>query len=248
MTSPDSSTRLPEATADRERIAALEHELDALLHVISHDMRAPLRGIQGFAGALHEDYAGKLDKAGDDYLRRISAGARRLDRMLEGVVKLGRLNRHPVVLSHEDVTATAVDILNGLRQAEPGRAVTVYVTPGMEWNTDRKLFRVALDAVLDNAWKFTRPVQSARIEVRIAPDSHSRLVIRVSDNGVGFDAAHARDRLGSLFQRFHPPEDFPGEGLGLAMARRVLMRLGGTLSLESTPGGGTVATLKLPSA
>lgn len=235
-----------ESASTAARLRDTEHELDALLYAVSHDLRAPIRALEGFTGALREDYGDKLDETGRDYLRRLASASRKLDRMAEGLVKISRLNRHALTITHEDASATANDILLGLAEADPTRQVAGRVTPGLELNTDRKLMRTILDAILSNAWKFTRPIREPLIEVSGEHLQGGLLRIRIVDNGVGFDTRLAENRLFVAFQRFHAPDDFPGEGIGLALAHRGVMKLGGTITCSSAVGAGSTITLTLP--
>lgn len=230
------------------RLHETERELNDVLYAISHDMRAPLRSISGFADALREDLSGKIDTTSEDYLKRICNSARTLDRMLEGVVVLSRINRTPVAVVHENVSATCVDILRGLQEAHPRRIVCTRVTPGMEIDTDRRLLRLALEALVGNAWKFTAGTASARITIDIVRQPDAGLTITIDDNGTGFDMHGAGDRLFGLFQRFHPSDEHGGSGVGLASALRVTHKLGGALTCRSEPGRGATFTLTIPPA
>lgn len=230
------------------RLHETERELNDVLYAISHDMRAPLRTINGFADALREDLSGKIDQTSEDYLKRICTSARTLDRMLEGVVVLSRINRTPTVIVHENVSATCADILRGLQDAHPKRIVSTRVTPGMEIDTDRRLLRIALEALIGNAWKFTAGTSAARITIDIARTHDSGLTITIGDNGTGFDMRGAGDRLFGLFQRFHPSDEHGGSGVGLASALRVTHKLGGGLTCRSEPGHGATFTMIIPQA
>lgn len=244
MIKQNSKPDAPEASA--ERLANTERELNEVLYAVSHDMRAPLRAISGFADALREDLSGRLDPTSEDYLKRICASSRTLERMLEGVVILSRINRASCVIVHDNVSATCVDILRGLQEAHPRRIVSTRVTPGMELDTDRRLLRQALEALIGNAWKFTAGVGAARIAVDIRREAGGGLAIVVEDNGVGFDTHAAADRLFGLFQRFHGSDDQGGSGVGLASALRIAHKLGGSLTCRSSPGHGATFTLSIP--
>lgn len=228
------------------RLQKVEQELDNLLYSISHDMRTPLRSINGFAEALREDYAGKLDATGEDYLQRIGAGARTLDRMLAGVVQLSRISRCVCTPVHVDISATCEDILNGHQEESPLPRVTRQVTPGMDLCTDRNLLRGVLGALIDNAWKFSAHRAPPSISIDITRAAHHGLEIEIRDNGVGFDMGIAGTRIFTLFQRFHAPDDFPGVGVGLALALRGAHKLGGSIRCQSIPGQGSTFTLSLP--
>lgn len=236
------------ASADvQARLEDTERELDAVLTAVSHNMRAPLRAIAGFADVLREDLSGKIDESSENHLKRLCSRARALDGMLEGIVTLSRINRMPCVVTHEDVSFTCTDILRGLQDAHPRRIVSTRVTPSMEINTDRRLLRMALEALLGNAWKFTGHAPAARIDVDIRRSQTGGLVIRIEDNGCGFDAPAAGDRLYGPFQRFHSGDEHAGLGVGLAIAKRVVTKLHGTLSCDAAAGRGAIFTLTLPS-
>lgn len=222
------------------RLAESEREMGAMLYAISHDVRAPLRALDGFALALEEDYSDRLDGPGLDYLARIRSGAKRMDRMIDSVVRLSRLQGKPLACEHADFSHMANDILSGLQAADGTRVVATWVDPRMELTTDRMVLRTALNELISNAWNFTAKTPGASIEVRTEPAPAGFFAFSVKDNGVGFDVSRAGDRLFGLFQRFHAPGEFPGEGAGLALARRAILLLGGTLGVESRPGAGAV--------
>jgi signal transduction histidine kinase len=228
------------------RLAESEHEMGTMLYAISHDVRAPLRALDGFALALEEDYADRLDGTGRDYLARIRMGAKRMDRMIDSVVRLSRLQSRPLTAEHADFSHMANDILSGLLATDGTRVVKTWVDPRLELTTDRMVLRMALNELLSNAWNFTGKTAGATIEVRGEPAPNGWFAFSVRDNGVGFDVARAGDRLFGLFQRFHAPGEFPGEGAGLALARRAVLLLGGSLRVESKPGEGAVFHCTIP--
>jgi light-regulated signal transduction histidine kinase (bacteriophytochrome) len=237
-------TAASHSSAEKEalmrRLAESEREMGAMLYAISHDVRAPLRALDGFALALEEDYAERLDETGRDYLVRIRTGAKRMDRMIDSVVRLSRLQSKPLVSEHADFSHMANDILSGLLASDGARVVKTWVDPRLELTTDRMVLRIALNELLSNAWNFTAKTPGASIEVRGEPGPNGSFAFSIRDNGAGFDVARAGERLFGLFQRFHAPGEFPGEGAGLALARRAVLMLGGTLSVESKPGEGAV--------
>ncbi len=222
------------------RLDESDREMRAMLYAISHDVRAPLRALDGFALALEEDYAARLDGPGRDYLARIRAGAQRMDRMIESVVRLSRLQSKPLVVEHVDLSHMANDVLSRLREVGPARVVTTRIDPGLELNTDRDVLRIVLGELLSNAWNFTCETPCAHIWVSAESAPEGCFTFSVRDDGAGFDVARAGDRLFGLFQRFHAPGRFPGEGAGLALARRAVLLLDGSLRVESQPGAGAV--------
>lgn len=235
-----------EKKALMRRLAESEREMGAMLYAISHDVRAPLRALDGIALALEEDYADRLDGTGLNYLARIRSGAKRMDRMIESIVRLSRLQSKPLASEYADFSHMANDILSGLQAADGKRVVVTWVDPKLELTTDRTVLRLALNELLTNAWNFTAKTPGASIEVRAESASAGWFAFSVRDNGVGFDVERAGDRLFGLFQRFHAPGEFPGEGAGLALARRAILLLGGTLSAQSKPGEGAVFHCMIP--
>jgi len=217
---------------DDERIAALERELNALYYSISHDLRAPLRAVDGFSQAVLEDYGAQLDAEGRRYLERVCAAARKMTAMIDGLLEISRLNREPLNPKPIDLAVLAGERIEELRQLEPERKVRWVCAGAATVTADPKLARIALTALLDNAWKFTRRNDDAEIAFELTGG-----VVTVRDNGAGFDPALA-GRLFSPFQRLHPPEEFEGTGLGLARAARVVARHGGRIWSEAVPGKG----------
>jgi light-regulated signal transduction histidine kinase (bacteriophytochrome) len=210
-------------------------ELEALTCTIAHDLRAPLRTIDGFARALHEDCGGQLSEDGRRYLQHVLDAAQRMSVMLEGLLGLARLGRaefHPAPL---DLSAIAGRILGRLRAAEPARPIEVVIAEGLACETDSGLITAALDALLQNAWKFTRGRNPARIEVGMLPTTPRTYFVR--DNGCGFDMRYA-GKLFSPFQRLHSQQEFEGAGLGLAAALRVIRRHGGRIWAQAEPDRG----------
>lgn len=222
----------------RHRTAELEAvnmELRAFSYSVSHDLRSPLRGMDGFSQALLEDYNDALDETGRDYLRRIRLAAQRMGRLIDDLLLLSKVTLHPIVREDVDLTALANEMIADVRHADPARSVDVHVEEGLRVNGDRGLLRVALQNLISNAWKFTAGRPDARIEVgRSDPESEEFFV---RDNGAGFDMAYA-DRLFTPFQRLHSEQEFKGTGIGLATVQRVMMRHGGSVRAQATVNGG----------
>jgi light-regulated signal transduction histidine kinase (bacteriophytochrome) len=219
-------------THPEKALAALEEsrrELESLTYAIAHDLRAPLRTIEGFSRALSEDCGEELDADGRRYLQHVLDAAHRMSGMLEGLLSLARIQRaefHPIPL---ELAAIARGIVDRLRAAEPARAIELEIGDNIPVAADSGLLTGALDALLQNAWKFTRGREPARIEVGI--QCASPLVYFVRDNGVGFDMRYA-DKLFSPFQRLHSEREFEGVGIGLASARHIIRRHGGRIWAE----------------
>lgn len=225
----DEQTNTPAA------LAASRRELEALTYTIAHDLRAPLRTIDGFARALSEDCGERLDADGRRYLQHVLDAAHRMSDMLEGLLSLARIHRaefHPIPL---ELSAAARRIVDRLRAAEPARAVEVVIPDGIAAEADPALLSIALEALLQNAWKFTRGREPARIEVGVQPATPP--VYRVADNGVGFDMRQA-GKLFNPFQRLHSSAEFDGVGIGLAVAQRIISRHGGRIWAEAAPDRG----------
>lgn len=227
-----------EQTKPKKALAALEEsrrELASLTYTIGHDLRAPLRTIEGFARALSEDCAEELDADGRRYLRHVLDAAQRMSGMLEGLQSLARINGaelHPVAL---ELSKIAHDILDRLRAAEPARAIEVVIPDNIAAEADPTLLTAALDALLQNAWKFSRGREPARIEIGMQPANPPIYFIR--DNGVGFDMRYASKLFGP-FQRLHSEREFEGVGIGLAATHRIIRRHGGRIWAEATPDRG----------
>jgi signal transduction histidine kinase/ligand-binding sensor domain-containing protein len=231
----------------RQRTAELElanRELEAFSYSVSHDLRAPLRGVDGFSQALQEDYAGKLDAEGQDYLRRIRAGAQHMGRLIEALLGLSRVTRGTLQLAPVNLSHLAVEIAAELARREPTAKVEVIVAPDLVAAGDSPLLRVALENLLGNAWKFTSRRTDARIEFGVTEQDGLRVYF-VRDNGAGFDMTHAQKLFGA-FQRFHTAEEFPGTGIGLATVQRIIHRHGGRIWAESQPGHGATFYFTLP--
>ncbi|MBN9417338.1 MAG: hypothetical protein J0I12_17965 [Candidatus Eremiobacteraeota bacterium] len=228
--------RLLEAHRQRRR---LEGELDSLTYSISHDLRAPLRAVGGFSELFLSEYGATLLPEGRHYLERVCSNAQRLSHMVDDLLTLSRLFREPARPKHLDVTLMVQQILDQLRAQEPSRQVVVQVEEGMTLLADRRLLRTVWEQLLDNAWKFTGQQAEARIAVGGGPQ---RFWVR--DNGVGYDPRYA-EHLFAPFQRLHR-EAFPGRGIGLATAARIVSWLGGEIWAESSPGAGATFYFRLP--
>ena len=211
-------------------------ELNAFAYSVSHDLRAPLRAVAGFAHALLEDYHDQLDAVGQDYLRRCSDAARRMGQLIDDLLTLSRITRSEMRPAQVDLSELAGEIVAELRSDDPSRDVEVVVRPGISVWGDRHLRRHALGNLLDNAWKFTSRTPGARVEIGTRARDGGKAVF-VEDNGAGFDMAYA-DNLFTPFHRLHKENDFPGTGIGLSIVRRVVRMHGGTIRAESAPGSG----------
>lgn len=233
--------RLADRAADLE---AANRELEAFSYSVSHDLRAPLRAMDGFSRILDEEYSERLNAEGRGMLRRISAAADRMAGLIDDLLQLSRLTRQEMHVREVDVSAEAAEIIADLQRATPQRQVDCRVAPGLTAQADPGLLHAALFNLLENAWKYTRTVPRAEIEVgRGDCNDHNAFFIR--DNGIGFDPQYA-DRLFTPFQRLHSDPRFEGSGIGLATVKRVILRHGGRVWARSQPGQGASFYFTLP--
>jgi len=231
----------------RERTAELEaanQELEAFSYSVSHDLRAPLRSIDGFSQALVEDFGSHLDEQARDYTRRVRAAAQRMGMLIDDLLKLSRVTRAEMNRDLVDLTAIAREIVGTLKVTEPDRDVEVTVEDGLAGMGDPRLLRVALENLLGNAWKFSSRQAIPRIEFgRTEPNGAQAYFVR--DNGAGFDMQYAGKLFGA-FQRLHSTEDYPGTGIGLATVQRIIHRHGGRVWAEGEIGKGAAFYFTLP--
>jgi PAS domain S-box-containing protein len=225
----------------RDRTAQLEasnRELEAFAYSVSHDLRAPLRTIDGFSAALVEDYGPSLDEQAHDYLRRIRSGTVRMGELIEDLLALSRVSTAELRRQRVDVSRLAQVIVEDLQAGDDSRQVEVRVAGALAAQGDPGLLRVLMQNLLDNAWKFTRGRASACIEIG-GQVRDGEQVFFVRDNGVGFDMAYS-GKLFGVFQRLHAQKDFEGSGVGLATAQRIVRRHGGRIWAEAEPDKGAV--------
>ena len=217
-------------------LGAVNRELESFSYSVSHDLRAPLRALDGFSQALVEDFGDTLPAEASDHLRRIRAAAVRMGRLIDDLLALASVTRREMRRDAVDLSALARGVADQLRRAEPARSVDVVIADDLHAQGDAQLLQVALQNLLGNAWKFTGQQGYARIEFSAVRD-HGERVFFVGDNGVGFDMTYA-DKLFGAFQRLHAAHEFPGTGIGLATVQRVVVRHGGRIWAESQPGKG----------
>jgi PAS domain S-box-containing protein len=236
----DLERRVVERTAE---LAESNRELEAFAYSVSHDLRAPLRGINGFSQALLDDCADRLDETGRGYLARVQAATRRMGQLIDDLLRLSRVSRSDMTREAVDLSALAVEVTAELRQREPGRQVEVVIAPNLTARGDASLLRLVVENLLGNAWKFTSRQGCARIEVGSATvDGKAAFFVR--DDGAGFDMTYA-DKLFAPFQRLHSAVEFEGTGIGLALVRRVVLRHGGRVRGEGAVGQGATFTFTL---
>lgn len=222
-----------------ERTNELEHkagELDSFAYSVSHDLRAPLRVVDGFATIVLEDYGDRgkpLDDLGREHLRRIVAASQRMNAMIETLLSLSRMTSRELTRERVDLSQVAREIADDLQAQDRQRGVEVTIAPGLRVDGDSTLLRLVLQNLLGNAWKFTAKNPQARIEFG-ARSENGAVTYFVRDNGAGFDMRFA-DKLFGLFQRFHSASEFAGTGVGLATVQKIIRRHGGRIWAEATP-------------
>jgi signal transduction histidine kinase len=220
------------------QLEAANEELRSFSYSVSHDLRTPLRIVEGFSSRLLKKYEPLLDEKGQDCLFRIMSGCRRMSDIIDDLLSLSRVTRTEIKAEDVDVTALVREIAEELQRSDPNRRVEFHIHNGLAACGDHGLIRAALENLLGNAWKFTGKQPSAQITVG-RRDLRGGSVLFVEDNGAGFDAA-CSDRLFSPFERLHPSEEFPGTGIGLAIVKRIVQRHGGRIWAEGEVGKGAV--------
>lgn len=236
-------TRVAERTSELEYA---NRELEAFASTVSHDLRAPLRAMDGFSSLLLEDYSRQVDERGRHYLARIRAGALMMGTMIDELLQLSRVSRTVLHREPVDITAMARQIAAELRLTAPRRHADFIIAGGLTAQADPSLLEVMLRQLLSNAWKFTSAREHARIEVgAVSRDGTAEFYVR--DNGAGFDMAYS-NQLFQPFLRLHRPAEFPGAGIGLASVQRVIARHGGRIWAYGEPGRGATFTFTLAPA
>ena len=232
--------RISTLNSDLERrvaeLAAVNRELESFSYSVSHDLRAPLRSIDGFSQALLEEYGEALTGDGQDYLRRVRAATQRMGELIDDLLNLARVTRREMRNEPVNLSALANAIVAQLQKNEPDRTVTASVQDDLVAHGDPQLLRLVLENLLGNAWKFTGKEPAARIEFGMTTQNGTP-VYHVRDNGVGFDMAYS-EKLFGAFQRLHAMTEFPGTGIGLATVQRIVARHGGRVWAEAAIGRG----------
>jgi signal transduction histidine kinase len=222
-----------------ERTRQLEvavKELDSFSHSVSHDLRAPLRVVDGFANIVLEDYGERLDDLGREHLKRIVAAGQRMNAMIDTLLSLSRMTSREIERERVDLSRLARELADELRAQDPARPTDFVLADGVVVDGDRTLLRLVLQNLMGNAWKFSGKMPQPRVEFGIQQEN-GRAVYLVRDNGAGFDMRFAEKMFG-LFQRFHSSNEFPGTGVGLATVQRIVRKHGGRIWAESQPGQG----------
>jgi len=229
----------------RDQAEAASRELEAFSYSVAHDLRAPLRAMNGFAHLLLQSHGDKLDADSQDWLQEIVLNAKKMAELIDALLSLARVTRSEVRTESVDLSALARDVVADLRKEDPGRQVEIHVEEGLRADADPRLLRALLDNLLGNAWKFTGRVARAHIEFRALPGQAAPTFF-VRDDGAGFDMKYG-DKLFAPFQRLHSGAEFGGTGIGLATAQRIVRRHGGRIWAEGAMGQGATFYFTLPS-
>lgn len=248
----EANERLEQRVQERTTaLSAANQELEAFSYSVSHDLRAPLRGIDGFSQALLEDYSGRLDAQGKEFLQRIRSGVQRMGRLIDDLLSLSRLTRRELHFRSVNLSEIARSVVRELRAADAERNVQVEIREVGQVTGDAGLLTAALENLLANAWKFTSKNSAAKIEFGsfTQNDAHGLMehVYYVRDNGAGFDMAYS-DKLFGAFQRLHGASEFAGTGVGLATVRRIVHRHGGRIWASGEVGKGATFFFTLGNA
>jgi PAS domain S-box-containing protein len=241
------SSAIRDVTERRGTEAALRlanRELEAFSYSVAHDLRAPLRGMNGFAQILVDSYGDKLDDEGKEWLHEILTNAKKMAELIDGLLSLARVARSELRIEVVDISAAVRATGRRLQSADPDRAVEVVVEDGLQATADPRLAGAIIDNLLGNAWKFTGKVDGARIEFGRTSEGGAPAFF-VKDNGAGFDMAFATKLFGP-FQRLHAASEFPGTGIGLATVQRIVHRHGGRVWAEAAVGAGATFYFTFP--
>jgi len=218
------------------QLRAVNKELESFSYSISHDLRAPLRSITGFADALQDEYKHVLDDMGLDYLKRILVGSERMGRLIDDLLSLSRITRTEIVKSEVNLSQLAKDSMESLRKRAPDKTVTMNVIPDIMGNGDPGLIGVVMSNLMNNAWKYSQKSEQINIMFGVE-NKNGETVYYVKDNGVGFKMQYA-DKIFSAFQRLHSSTEYEGTGIGLATVQRIIHRHGGQVWAKSEPNQG----------
>ena len=238
-------TELENVVAARTaELHATNEELEAFAHSVSHDLRAPLRAIDGFSTALANEWRERLDERGRGHLQRVRGGVLRMTALIDALLQLSHLSRAPMKVEPVDLSALAAEIGKELQLGDPHRQVEFSITPDLMVRGDKDLLHAVLTNLLDNSWKFTSHHERARIEVGVQNGSGER-VFYVRDDGAGFDMNYVK-KMFDAFQRLHGVDEFEGTGIGLPLVQRVIRRHGGRVWAEGEVEKGAVVYFTLP--
>jgi len=216
--------------AHTAELTAVNRELESFSYSVSHDLRAPLRTMDGFSQVLLEDFADSLDEKGKDYLFRIRKSAQKMAQLIDDLLLLSRVTRKDIISEDIDLSRLVLESVDKCKDQELRQNIKVTVEPDLLTRGDPDLLSIAIDNLVANAWKYTRNNKLAEIEFG-AINNKDKISYFIKDNGAGFDMKYA-DKLFSPFQRLHPPEEFEGTGIGLATVERIIRRHGGNVWAE----------------
>ncbi len=227
------------------QLEASNRELEAFAYSVSHDLRAPLRAIDGFSNALMEDYADKFDEDGRDYFERIRRNIQRMGMLIDDLLRLSRVSRSEMLYNNVNLSSLVQEQIRELQESDPQRQVEVVIAPEIIVSADVTLMRVIISNLLQNAWKFTSHHATARIEFGMIEQNEAQPIYFVRDDGAGFDMNYSKMLFG-VFQRLHNTNEFPGTGIGLATVQRVINRHGGKVWAEGAVEKGATIYFTLP--
>jgi light-regulated signal transduction histidine kinase (bacteriophytochrome) len=233
----------PGATARDAMAGETEADHESFGYIVSHDLRAPIRVVEGFTKIVKEDYAAVLDPIGHDHLDRVLGAAARMNSMIDALLRLSRLSSQPIARVPVDLSQIAAFVIEDLRRQQPEREVEVEIEPALVTSGDPTLLRMMLENLLGNAWKYSGNARPAKIGLMRRNGEATSFTVH--DNGAGFDMRFA-DRLFGVFQRLHSASEFPGTGIGLASVRRIVRRHHGEIWAESEPERGARFHFSLP--
>ncbi|HVS70966.1 MAG TPA: response regulator [Phycisphaerae bacterium] len=238
-------TRAKDALRDaNSALEAMNKELEAFSYSVSHDLRAPLRAIEGFSQNLADECASQLGPKHKDLLQRVQSACQRMKQLIEDLLNLSRIGRSEMQHAQVDLSALAASVAHDIQRTQPDRRAHFNVTPGLFATCDARLMRIVFENLMGNAWKFSARQELATIEFGRLTGSENAFFVR--DNGAGFDMAFA-DKLFGAFQRLHSTSEFPGTGIGLATVQRIIHRHGGRIWAQSAPGRGATFFFTLKS-
>ncbi len=219
-----------------EQLEATNRELESFAYAVSHDLRAPLRSLSGFSQLLQENPQAALDEKSLHYLKRINESSRRMSALIEDLLSLSRISRSELKPQPVDLTQLTLEVATTLRERYPQHALSFDVQPGMTVLGDHRLLKIAMENLLDNAWKYTKHTENPQVVVA-CERSESGTTYFVRDNGVGFDMAYS-EKLFGPFQRLHADPQYPGTGIGLVTVQRIVARHGGRIWAQAVPDQG----------
>lgn len=232
-------------TEQTERLESINRDLEAFNYSVAHDLCAPLRRICGFTRALQEQYAGRLDLEGMDYLERIFKSSQHMNELIESLLQLSQLSYLNLKREVVDLSEIVSETANDLKQSAPERNAEFVIQPRIRTFGDAGLLDIAMRNLLRNAWKFTQMRDRTRIEFGACEEESDKTCF-IKDNGIGFDASNA-EKMFHAFQRLHSSSDFPGNGIGLTTVQRIINRHGGRIWAEGEVGKGATFYFTLQS-